>query len=183
MPFIGSDQDSEAVLAVGAHPVDVETGCGGILMRHLARGDKVAVLTLTGAAAGPLGAELWHHDLAPTELGDGSISVPLIEAAIEEIGATTVYTHTLNDADPEHRHVHRATMLATRHVPRIYCYQTSSASADFRPTRFAAITEFIDGSQARIRSSGFGQMRHAEPLEIARERTHVETHFAGQVAH
>jgi LmbE family N-acetylglucosaminyl deacetylase len=199
-------QGREAVLAIGAHPDDVEIGCGGILMRHASRGDAVAVLTLTGAgeqvgfglnggslaAADLLGARLWHHDLAPAELGHGARSVPLIEEAIEEIGATTVYTHTLNDVDLEHRNVHRATMLAARQVPRIYCYQTSSASADFRPTRFASITEFIDGKLAAIRSyasgrdpqpsmdedllratarywSRFGHMRYAEALEIVRE--------------
>ena len=42
----------EAVLAVGAHPDDVEIGVGGILLRHAAAGDEIAVLTLTGGEAG-----------------------------------------------------------------------------------------------------------------------------------
>jgi DNA-binding response OmpR family regulator len=42
----------EVALAVGAHPDDVEIGCGGLLLRHAAAGDEVAVLTLTGGEAG-----------------------------------------------------------------------------------------------------------------------------------
>jgi LmbE family N-acetylglucosaminyl deacetylase len=151
----------EAVLAVGAHPDDVNIGCAGSLMRHAARGDTVTVLTLTGAGEQPgtcscsgssagaefLGVRLVHHDLLPAELGDGSRSVPLIEDLIEEIGATTVYTHGLNDIDPEHRHVHRATMLAARQVPRIYCYQTR-----FAHTRYAAPLEIVRESSPDRRS-------------------------------
>ena len=40
------------VLAVGAHPDDVEIGCGGIILRHRAEGDEVTVLTLTGGELG-----------------------------------------------------------------------------------------------------------------------------------
>ncbi len=45
----------DIVLAVGAHPDDVEIGIGGILLRHAAQGHKVTVLTLTGGEAGGLG--------------------------------------------------------------------------------------------------------------------------------
>ena len=40
------------MLAVGAHPDDVEIGIGGILLRHAAQGHSVTVLTLTGGEAG-----------------------------------------------------------------------------------------------------------------------------------
>src|SRR4051794_6534469 len=42
----------ETVLAVGAHPDDVEIGIGGILLRHTAQGHDVTILTLTGGEAG-----------------------------------------------------------------------------------------------------------------------------------
>ena len=45
----------EVVLAVGAHPDDVEIGVGGILLRHAAQGQRVTVLTLTGGEAGGVG--------------------------------------------------------------------------------------------------------------------------------
>ena len=48
---------SEVVLAVGAHPDDVEIGVGGILLRHAAQGHRVTVLTLTGGEQGGQAAE------------------------------------------------------------------------------------------------------------------------------
>ena len=46
---------SEVVLAVGAHPDDVEIGVGGILLRHAAQGHEVTVLTLSGGEQGGVG--------------------------------------------------------------------------------------------------------------------------------
>ena len=42
----------ETVLAIGAHPDDVEIGCGGVLLRHSGVGHDVHLLTLTGGEAG-----------------------------------------------------------------------------------------------------------------------------------
>ena len=43
---------SQSVLAIGAHPDDVEIGVGGILERHRRAGDRIMVLTCTGGASG-----------------------------------------------------------------------------------------------------------------------------------
>ena len=40
------------VLAVGAHPDDVELGCGGTLLRHHERRDEITVLVMTGGERG-----------------------------------------------------------------------------------------------------------------------------------
>ena len=44
---------ARSVLAVGAHPDDVELGCGGTLLAHAAAGDAVTVLVMTGGENGP----------------------------------------------------------------------------------------------------------------------------------
>ena len=43
------------VLAIGAHPDDVELGCGGALARHVAAGDEVTMLVMTPGEMGPQG--------------------------------------------------------------------------------------------------------------------------------
>jgi bacillithiol biosynthesis deacetylase BshB1 len=43
------------LLAVGAHPDDVEFGCGGILAREAARGDEVTIVNLSRGEAGTHG--------------------------------------------------------------------------------------------------------------------------------
>lgn len=149
----------QIVLAVGAHPDDVEIGCGGILLRHRARGDEVSVLTLTGGehggkaservqearrAAQILGAQLFLASLADAAISEGLETIAIIEGRIRELHPTIIYTHTLQDAHQDHRSVHRATVVASRAVPNFYCYQSPSTSIDFRPTRFLEVGEFMD---------------------------------------
>lgn len=43
------------ILAIGAHPDDVELGCGGTLAKHVAAGDRVAILDLTRGEMGTRG--------------------------------------------------------------------------------------------------------------------------------
>ena len=43
---------SAAVLAIGAHPDDVEVGAGGTLLGHVAQGHAVSILVLTGGETG-----------------------------------------------------------------------------------------------------------------------------------
>lgn len=40
------------LLAIGAHPDDIEFGCGGTLIKHSRRGDNIYLLVLTEGEAG-----------------------------------------------------------------------------------------------------------------------------------
>ncbi len=42
------------VLAVGAHPDDVELGCGATLLRHAARGDEITILVMSSGDLGSI---------------------------------------------------------------------------------------------------------------------------------
>jgi LmbE family N-acetylglucosaminyl deacetylase len=152
-------RDREVVLAIGAHPDDVEIGCGGILGRHVAAGDQVSVLTMTGGeqggeaatralesqrAAEILGARLFHADLIDTSVGEGGDTIATIKRVIDEVQPTTVYTHTARDLHQDHRNVHHATLVAARRVRRIYCYQAPSTTIEFHPTRFVTIDGFLE---------------------------------------
>ena len=157
----------EVVLAVGAHPDDVEIGCGGILLRHVAAGHEVAILTLTGGEAGGvateraleaaraaelLSARLFLTDLQDMSVGDGGPTIATIKRVIDETKATTVYTHTAQDVHQDHRNVNRATFVAARGVPRVHCYQSPSTTVEFRPTRFVSIDDFIERKLEVIRA-------------------------------
>jgi DNA-binding response OmpR family regulator len=101
----------EVVLAIGAHPDDVEIGCGGILLQHAAQGDNVNVLTLTGGEVGGIPSEralesqraadliparLFLADLADTRVSvsEGGIAIGTIERRLKEIRPSIVYTHS-----------------------------------------------------------------------------------------
>src|SRR5438874_12703860 len=93
---------SSVVLAVGAHPDDIEVGCGGALLAHRANGDEVHLLVLTTGEQGPQAAlsRIYEQERAADVLGatlhwggfhDGSIpegrqTIQAVESVIQEIG-------------------------------------------------------------------------------------------------
>jgi len=152
-------RQQKRVLAIGAHPDDVEIGCGGALAKHHARYDVLHILTLSRGAAGGdvniraveahnaaaiVDAHLEMANLRDTHITPGAETIAIIEAAIRELHPTHVYTHSLEDTHQDHRAVHAASLVAARRVPNVYCYQTPSSTVDFKPNRFVDITHYID---------------------------------------
>ena len=199
------------VLAIGAHPDDVEIGCGGALAKHNGDYDALHILTLSRGTAGGdtnirlaearnaaamLGAQLRVENLPDTGISAGPETISIIEAAVRELRATHVYTHSIEDTHQDHRATHIATLVAAREVPNVYCYQTPSSTTEFKPQRFVDITHYVDKkieviaayksqvdrmesiqpdlvvSTARYWGRFAGHVL-AEPLEIIRERDHA----------
>jgi LmbE family N-acetylglucosaminyl deacetylase len=123
-------------------------------------------------------------------------TVSIIERVVEEVRPTIVYTHSAHDRHQDHRAVHQAAGVATRNVPTFACFQSPSATVDYRPTRFVSIDGFTDTklqllacfrSQTGIRTylqedfvlatsrywSRYGGGQHCEPLEVIREASAV----------
>ncbi|MCB0861829.1 MAG: response regulator [Solirubrobacterales bacterium] len=185
----------ESVLAIGAHPDDIEIGVGGILIRHVARGDRVTLLTMTGGeqggdtaerareserAAGLIGAKLFHRELADTSVSDGGLTISTIKEVIDEVNPTTVYTHSSRDVHQDHRNVHSATLVAARGVPRIYCYQAPSTTVEFKPTKFMAIDDYIDDKLEAIAAydSQVSTRAYLEP-DLLRSTARYWSRFSG----
>jgi CheY-like chemotaxis protein len=150
---------SERVLAIGAHPDDVEIGVGGTLLRHVFLGDVVAVVTLTRHDpdhGGPVGlarversaamldVRRYQHGLEAGRISGAGPTVSLLEDAVAEFLPTCVYTHSGSDLDRDHGHVHEATVAVAARIPGVYCYESPSVSVDFRPDRFVPIDQFLD---------------------------------------
>ncbi len=151
----------QTVLAIGAHPDDIELGTAGFLVKLKDSQARVYGLTLTRGERGgdpekrPKESEratsfigldgYWVLDFPDTRLGE---SIPAMREAIEEkirqIGATMVLTHTDVDVHGDHRAVHGATREAARAVPTVLCYEDVSTSKDFDPNYFVDITGYVD---------------------------------------
>jgi len=197
----------ETVLAIGAHPDDVEIGAGGTLLAHSAAGDTVAILTLTRGARGGdqaqraresqqaaeiIGARLFLEDLEDSRIPEGDPAIGVIERVVAEVKPTVAYTHSVHDVHQDHRNTHRAAMVACRRVGRVYCFQSPSATIDYRPAYFVPIDDYIscklkvldafDSQASRdylepelITSTArywgrYGTRTHAEPFETVRDR-------------
>ncbi len=184
----------QTILVAAAHPDDEILGCGGTIARHAAAGDIVHILIMAeGAtsrqserdvgqardelellrvsaqnAAETLGAEPPRFAGLPDNRLDGigllGIVKPM-EAYVEEVKPSTVYTHHGGDLNIDHQLVHQAVMTACRPLPgscvrNIYTFETVSSTewADgatqeyFRPIRFVDISETLDKKLAALRN-------------------------------
>jgi LmbE family N-acetylglucosaminyl deacetylase len=155
------------VLAVGAHPDDVELGCGAALIAHRARGDEVALLVLTHGESGPqagsprteeqreaariLGAALHWGGFRDGAVPDGRATVAVIERALRELGADVVYTHVPRDTHQDHRAAGAASLAAARGTSRVLMYETPSTRG-FAPTVFIDAAPSLEGKLAALRA-------------------------------
>lgn len=185
------------VLAVAAHPADAVLGAGVTLLTHEAAGDEVGIVTLAPGAPGagragvlpdvPLGAEGFLACTIP----DTGPSVALLEEVLAAFRPDVVYTHSINDRDPDHRSTHRAVMAAAHGVGSVYCFEIPSTTAGFAPARYVDADDHLAGKLALLSEEPagsacarvqagmltraarhwgrFAPAVHAEPLEIARE--------------
>lgn len=152
------------VLAIGAHPDDVEIGVGGTLASHRDAGDPVTILTLSRgardggikvaweegtASAQVIGARLLMEDVPELDIHlDDAVAV--IRKAIAEVQPTVIYVHSAHDRHQDHRTVVDAVMVAAGAVDSIVCYQGSTATVDFRPNRFVSIDGFTETKVAML---------------------------------
>jgi len=151
--------EQRRVLAIGAHPDDVEIACGGMLARHTAEGDLVRILVLSRGAMGGdvnirlreaheaaelLGGRLELGDLQDSRIPDSGATVALIARTVGDLRPTHVYTHALEDTHQDHRAVHIATLAAANGVPNVYCYQSASTTVDFTPNYYVDISAYME---------------------------------------
>jgi LmbE family N-acetylglucosaminyl deacetylase len=147
----------KVVLAVGAHPDDIELGCSGTLARYKANGDKVYLLVLTkGEASGDakvreaecqkaakiLGADqLFFGGLEDTKIHDGRETVEIIEKVVAEIKPDVIFAPSCKDTHQDHRNAGHATLSAGRRCNMILQYEGASTQRDFVPQVFVDIRD------------------------------------------
>jgi len=148
------------VLAVGAHPDDIEAGCAGTLALHKSNGDKVYLLVLSrGEASGDpkakesackksaelLGVDgLFFGGLKDTTIHDGIETILVIEKIIDKVNPDIVYTHAFKDTHQDHRNTAYATLSAARRCKRILLYETPNTLKEFFPQVFTDIEKTFE---------------------------------------
>ena len=148
------------ILAIGAHPDDIELGCGGFIMRAKDSGARVYGLILT---RGERGTEkdrrrdefaraakfmeldgYWVEGFKDTALSEQVSEIKsLIEERIAATGANLVLTHTPLDIHSDHKAVFEATKEGARKVS-VMCYEDVSTPREFVPNFFVDITNYIE---------------------------------------
>jgi LmbE family N-acetylglucosaminyl deacetylase len=178
------------VLAVGAHPDDIELGCGGTILAHREAGDEVTMLVLTSGQSGPgnttlrraeqaaaseiLGASLIWGEGTDCNLSPDHRLIVSIESAIYSSAADVVYVHAIHDTHQDHRAAAAAALSATRRSQKILHYQSPSSQA-FTPTIFVDIMDHLGGKLAALacHSTQVGNSAMVEPDVVSASARHI----------
>ena len=147
------------ILAVGAHPDDVELGAGGTLAKHAKRGDKIHILVMSSGERG--GSATWRtkeakqaarilgvseidvRNLPDAEITDTVETVMKIENVIKQIHPRRVYIHSSKDTHQDHRYTALASISAARYVAEILAYESPLVFPSFNPQVFIDITDTL----------------------------------------
>lgn len=159
---MGFTKHSElSVLAIGAHPDDIELGCGGSLAKLKKRGAHISAIVLSNGACGApthadraqetksafaaIGIEYVHlYSFTDTDLfAQFTEIVAVIERHVREIRPDRVYTMYDKDRHQDHQAVYEASSIACRNVPQILGYETPSSYQNFQPTLFERIGDVL----------------------------------------
>ena len=148
------------VLAVGAHPDDIELGCGATLALFKKRGHEIHLLVLTkGEASGDpkarekecllsaktIGTEnLYFGKMEDTKITDGIEAISQIESYIKKISPDIIFGHSPKDGHQDHRNAAMATLSAARNSKKVLLYESPAALRDFCPQLFVDVSSTFD---------------------------------------
>ena len=149
------------ILAIGAHPDDIELGCGGTLRKHVLAGDKVySIIASFGeksgdrtqrkteaiAAAKKIGIRIvLFLGLPDTMLAYNGVTISLLDQHINKINPEIVYVHTVKDYHQDHANIAKSVLSSLRRKNiTILFYETPSTTIEFKPTAYSDISGLLE---------------------------------------
>lgn len=148
----------KVILAVGAHPDDIELGCGGTIIKHTLKDDDVYYAIATNGerggdpkeriveaerAASLAGVkDVFFLDLPDTFVTHDGNTIQKLDKLIKKLSPTIVYVHSLRDHHQDHSNIAKSVLSASRNMKNsILCYEAPSTTLEFIPIAFNNITE------------------------------------------
>ena len=195
---LSSRYAGKTVLAIGAHPDDLEIGVGGALARFARAGARIVMAVVSVPSnyetrvaearegAKIIGAELHVlmegacrrvEDLKSYEL------VAMLDRLIHDLGPAAVITHGNADFHRDHLLVHNACLPTQRlRYFDLFCFQPSMCRPvpiSFHPRAYVDVSDTIDTKMQAImaHSSQFGGRRLS--TDMYREFAHVQGRLVG----
>jgi bacillithiol biosynthesis deacetylase BshB1 len=148
------------VLAIGAHPDDVELGCGGTLAKLAAAGRRAGILHLTGGESGTRGtsalrrqeaeaaaAALGAAEVVILDCGDGGLRTgPAEEDAVIEVlrglRPEVVLAPPASDRHPDHGRAHDLALAACFYAG-LASRRLAGPAADLAPHRPGVVFHYM----------------------------------------
>ncbi|MDA2916152.1 PIG-L family deacetylase [Nitrospinae bacterium AH_259_B05_G02_I21] len=151
------------ILAIGAHPDDIEIGCGGTLIKYSREGHQVYLLVATYGELGGEGlvraeelrrsaeiigaTDLFTFDYPDTQLPLDKELISRIEEVIKVVSPEVIFVHYFDDTHQDHRTLSQATTSATRYIKNVLFYEVPTTQ-NFAPTVFIDIDDTLEGKVA-----------------------------------
>ena len=147
------------ILAISAHPDDIEYGCGGTLIRYSQMGHDVFLLVMTkGESGGEPEIRRKEQEESSRIIGIKDIiwgeykdtNIPLskdlinkIEDVTEKIKPEVIFVNHRDDTHQDHRNLAYAAISATRYTKNVLFYEVPSTQ-NFVPTIFVDISTVLE---------------------------------------
>jgi len=131
--ILSSANKRKGILAIGAHPDDIELGCGASLARLAQKGIYIAAVVMTTGNSGTDGIIDRHMISALEDIIKNQIP--------SDVEIMRVYTMHDADRHQDHLAVYQASMVACRTIPQILGYETPSTWLSFMPQVFESVKE------------------------------------------
>lgn len=154
------------ILAIGAHPDDIEFGCGGSLIKYTQKGHNVSLLVLTAGGVGGdsevrkkeqenaakfmKARHVFWGDFQDTELLVNKALISVIENVINKTKPKIVFFNYFDDTHQDHRVIAQAGASATRHIKEVLYYEVPT-SQNFQPDIFVDIAGVLDKKLGLLR--------------------------------
>ena len=147
------------ILAIGAHPDDVEYGCAGTLVKYAERQHRIFLMILTRGEQGGNGGYRREEQMNAAEImrvektfwgGYRDTRIPLgraliarIEDAIREVEPDLIFVNYGDDTHQDHRILNQATQSATRYVRNVVFFEVPTTQ-NFTPQIFVDIADTLE---------------------------------------
>ncbi len=147
------------VLAIGAHPDDIEFGCGGSLIQYSRKGHAVFLLIVTEGESGGTGGvrraeqlnaskilqakDVFFSGYCDTQIPVDKILISRIEDTLRKVKPELIFVNYLDDTHQDHRNLALATVSATRYVQNVLFYE-GPTTQNFTPNVFVDIGSVLN---------------------------------------
>jgi LmbE family N-acetylglucosaminyl deacetylase len=147
------------ILAIGAHPDDIEYGCAGTLVKYADRGHNIYLMVLTSGQEGGEGMMRQQEQEAAAEImsvqeifwgGYHDTQLPLnkeliekIEEVLGEVKPDLILVNYGDDTHQDHRILTQATMSATRYIRNVLFFEVPTTQ-NFNPQVFVDISDTLE---------------------------------------
>lgn len=155
------------ILAIGAHPDDIELGCGATLRKHIVQKEEVYfIIASYGEKSGEketryrealqsaslIGAkDVIFLGLPDTMMKHDGTTVGKLDEYISKIKPDLIYVHSPKDYHQDHAAISLSTLSASRHMKNgVLFYESPSTTIEFRPTAYNDITEYFESKLESI---------------------------------